>query len=74
MLAQNSEEEKGGILKYLPYFFLPMLSFTLTETVPQPFSWVPNGFPPGRYKIRYNRRYQLIFTSGPLVQTGVTVT
>ena len=38
MLARKSEEEKGGILKYLPPLYLPMLSFTLTKTVPQPFS------------------------------------
>ena len=38
MLARKSEEEKGGILKYLPPLYLPMLPFTLTETIPQPFS------------------------------------
>ena len=38
MLAQKNEEEKGGILKYLPPLYLPLLSFTLTEMVPQPFS------------------------------------
>ena len=38
MLARKNDEEKGGILKYLPPLYLPLLPFTLTETVPQPFS------------------------------------
>jgi hypothetical protein len=41
-LARKSEEEKEKILKFLPPLFFPMLPFTLTETVPQPFSV---GFP-----------------------------
>ena len=51
MLAQKSEEEKGGILKYLPPLYLPMLPFFLTTTVH------PTVFLLAVTKIRCNRRY-----------------
>ena len=57
----------GGILKYLPPLYLPLLPFNQTETVPQPLSvGHPTVFLPAVTKFRCNRRNQRIFTSGLL--------